>query len=878
MTKGTRFSSICVISGEGRRSCVWCCVCGCCQWAEAREVGCANGVPACDRFAQARPVAHEENRTMEEDPDQSSWLSSLVRSLTCATPRKTPPSQRHPRIVTHLPGQSNSALRPIGHAEELEAMRRRAAALDDEIAGLRKSLGGGSAGVELADARIQPSMTTMQAGIRARAPPDSHVAPSKPSAAATGGSAELAIDDSGANEQRISVSGVVEELSRGIRRVVARAQSPGRQYGVIGGEPSGVISPAPLSSSRRDARQQQQQQQQQPQPQQPPPPPPQQPQPQPQQQRQRQESSHEEVRRPRADTDGAAASAPSHAPPRADLPSTVGDLVPGSSALRTPPRGGVATSGFRAPLTDGSAPTAASPIGGSLIASPDAARGATSRHAFSAPATPRDPPPLNVSEATLRSLGYYRVVGSGGPRVTWQACHVALPPSAGGPDESPDYPEWLEEAQARLEPSESAAPAATAAATTAPPRANYAAAASSDGHPSPLQRQIAAEQAAAEWHARQLRAHARGSMMSRPSSSCEASPHRTSGSGGGGAERVYGSPSERATLASSHGGWMRQVAHGTTRLPIEPADASGAAAAAPSGAGDYSAPVSPASVFPSPYQPSHRWGAPLASPEEEQEEPVADNDDEADAAGEGEGEGSEAQAVSLEADEEQHGAMLSDGVAQLAPRPMALPPRGRAWRQQEPNDAPRGGRALGEADAAPGPVSVRREDSAPMVDAPPPVSVGETSDPDVSPPTSSDGERRAARGLGSDGASPASMPRRSGGSGGSGGRAAAAARPRPLEPNVDRWSAATVGRWLSSVGLGEPSRRFVDEHVDGASLVMLSRDDLSALGVDTVGHRLQILRAVSELTGSRHPDAAAPTAHSSGSAVVRELRFNEARS
>ena len=57
-----------------------------------------------------------------------------------------------------------------------------------------------------------------------------------------------------------------------------------------------------------------------------------------------------------------------------------------------------------------------------------------------------------------------------------------------------------------------------------------------------------------------------------------------------------------------------------------------------------------------------------------------------------------------------------------------------------------------------------------------------------------------------------------------------------------------------------------------------SRDDLSALGVDTVGHRLQILRAVSELTGSRHPDAAAPTAHSSGSAVVRELRFNEAGS
>ena len=35
--------------------------------------------------------------------------------------------------------------------------------------------------------------------------------------------------------------------------------------------------------------------------------------------------------------------------------------------------------------------------------------------------------------------------------------------------------------------------------------------------------------------------------------------------------------------------------------------------------------------------------------------------------------------------------------------------------------------------------------------------------------------------------------------------------------------------------------------MDGAALVLLARDDLQSLGVDSVGHRLRILRAVAEV-------------------------------
>ena len=55
---------------------------------------------------------------------------------------------------------------------------------------------------------------------------------------------------------------------------------------------------------------------------------------------------------------------------------------------------------------------------------------------------------------------------------------------------------------------------------------------------------------------------------------------------------------------------------------------------------------------------------------------------------------------------------------------------------------------------------------------------------------------------------------------------------------------------------------------------MLSRDDLANLGVTTVGHRLQLLRAISELPLARPgPNAPAPHAQHPGGGAARELRF-----
>ena len=91
--------------------------------------------------------------------------------------------------------------------------------------------------------------------------------------------------------------------------------------------------------------------------------------------------------------------------------------------------------------------------------------------------------------------------------------------------------------------------------------------------------------------------------------------------------------------------------------------------------------------------------------------------------------------------------------------------------------------------------------------------------------------------------------------------------------HLDAWSAAEVGRWLSSIGLEQYAEVFVSQHVDGSSLRLLSRDDLNALGVVAVGHRLQILRGVSELCGEalrRTPGSRVPIAAS----AVRELRFS----
>lgn len=92
------------------------------------------------------------------------------------------------------------------------------------------------------------------------------------------------------------------------------------------------------------------------------------------------------------------------------------------------------------------------------------------------------------------------------------------------------------------------------------------------------------------------------------------------------------------------------------------------------------------------------------------------------------------------------------------------------------------------------------------------------------------------------------------------------AEPQPL----DGWSPADVADWLRGSGLEKYADAFYSQHVDGPSLRLLSRDDLNALGVGTVGHRLQILRGVAELSGGGEH-----TARISTGLTARSLCFDE---
>ena len=78
-----------------------------------------------------------------------------------------------------------------------------------------------------------------------------------------------------------------------------------------------------------------------------------------------------------------------------------------------------------------------------------------------------------------------------------------------------------------------------------------------------------------------------------------------------------------------------------------------------------------------------------------------------------------------------------------------------------------------------------------------------------------------------------------------------------------------MASWLRAVGLSQYAEAFESQDVDGPSLRLLSRDDLNALGVRSVGHRLQILRGVGELRGG---DA---TPRAGAGTTARSLQFSE---
>ena len=75
-----------------------------------------------------------------------------------------------------------------------------------------------------------------------------------------------------------------------------------------------------------------------------------------------------------------------------------------------------------------------------------------------------------------------------------------------------------------------------------------------------------------------------------------------------------------------------------------------------------------------------------------------------------------------------------------------------------------------------------------------------------------------------------------------------------------------VTQWLDKLGLGQYARAFIDNAIDYSLLVELTDTDLEKLGVQQLGHRKHLLKAIGDLR-----DGAAPTAPATPSRNQPEL-------
>ena len=169
-------------------------------------------------------------------------LSSLLRSFTCAGPRKAPTPQLPGDRLTHIPparspfgaGCSSQGSPTIG-GSSLESMRRRALELDYEIAHLRRSLGGTNDGTD--DGASLPPATPQPGSTRS---------------CSTGGASTPTTPGMLTERAVMHVQHVVEGLSDRWRR--APAPEGASRYGIIdcsklsGAE---LLPPPPLPAAER---------------------------------------------------------------------------------------------------------------------------------------------------------------------------------------------------------------------------------------------------------------------------------------------------------------------------------------------------------------------------------------------------------------------------------------------------------------------------------------------------------------------------------------------------------------------------------------------------------------------------------------------------
>src|SRR6516164_4342337 len=71
-----------------------------------------------------------------------------------------------------------------------------------------------------------------------------------------------------------------------------------------------------------------------------------------------------------------------------------------------------------------------------------------------------------------------------------------------------------------------------------------------------------------------------------------------------------------------------------------------------------------------------------------------------------------------------------------------------------------------------------------------------------------------------------------------------------------------IANWLQKLGLGQYAQRFAENDISFSILPDLTDQHLEKIGVASLGHRLQLLRAIAELSGGEKfaPTAAVGTA------------------
>ena len=72
--------------------------------------------------------------------------------------------------------------------------------------------------------------------------------------------------------------------------------------------------------------------------------------------------------------------------------------------------------------------------------------------------------------------------------------------------------------------------------------------------------------------------------------------------------------------------------------------------------------------------------------------------------------------------------------------------------------------------------------------------------------------------------------------------------------------------WLEKLGLGQYAQRFAENDINFFVLSDLTDQDLEKIGVTSLGHRRQLLRAIAEL--GQKPATSAPTAPSSSTPLA----------